>query len=89
VNLTNYKGLSAFMSPDTRGRVISAGERRAILQFRSACWCISFDHDQAFPAKNAGAVSIPTLERLSPFVAFTWRYWTADWFGAVPDLPQH
>lgn len=89
VNLTNYKGLSAFFNaghnrarffpPETGGLFFNSDLPESVFRI---------DHDQKFQQTTQVQYSFDQfkpIQKFAPFVAFTYRYDSGLVSGAVPD----
>lgn len=86
VNLTNYKGLSAFFvaghtraryfPPETGGLFFNSGLPTGVFRI---------DHDQAFQQTTQVQYEFRQIRKIVPYVAFTWRYDSGLVSGAIPD----
>jgi len=87
VNLTNYKGLSAFMvAGHTRARYFPPESGGLFFNSDLPAGVFRIDHDQAFQQTTQVQYQFQEWKRLAPFVAFTWRYDSGLVSGAVPDF---
>ena len=87
VNLTNYKGLSAFMvAGHTRARYFPPESGGLFFNSDLPAGVFRIDHDQAFQQTTQVQYEFRNWKRLAPYVAFTWRYDSGLVSGAVPDF---
>lgn len=87
INLTNYKGLSAFMvAGHTRARYFPAESGGLFFNSDLPAGVFRIDHDQAFQQTTQAQYQFQHWKRLAPYVAFTWRYDSGLVSGAVPDF---
>jgi len=89
LNLTNYKGLSAFFNAGhTRARFFPPETGGLFFNSDLPEGAFRIDHDQAFQQTTQIQYSFDqfkSLHKFAPFVAFTWRYDSGLVSGAVPD----
>lgn len=87
INLTNYKGLSAFMvAGHTRSRYFPPESGGLFFNSDLPAGVFRIDHDQAFQQTTQVQYQFQQLKKLAPYVAFTWRYDSGLVSGAVPDF---
>src|SRR6266403_601047 len=87
VNLTNYKGLSAFMvAGHTRARYFPPESGGLFFNSNLPAGVFRIDHDQAFQQTTQVQYQLQQWKRLSPYFAFTWRYDSGLVSGSVPDF---
>ncbi len=87
VNLTNYKGLSAFMvAGHTRARFFPPESGGLFFNSDLPAGVFRIDHDQAFQQTSQVQYQIERWKKLAPYFAFTWRYDSGLVSGAVPDF---
>ena len=87
VNLTNYKGLSAFMvAGHTRARYFPPESGGLFFNSDLPTGVFRIDHDQAFQQTTQMQYQFQQWKRLAPYVAFTWRYDSGLVAGAVTDF---
>jgi hypothetical protein len=87
INLTNYKGLSAFMvAGHTRSRYFPPESGGLFFNSDLPSGVFRIDHDQAFQQTTQVQYQFQQWKRVSPYVAFTWRYDSGLVSGAVPDF---
>ena len=87
INLTNYKGLSAFMvAGHTRARYFPPESGGLFFNSDLPGGVFRIDHDQAFQQTTQVQYQIQQWKRLAPYFAFTWRYDSGLVAGAVPDF---
>ncbi|MDQ6787577.1 MAG: TonB-dependent receptor [Acidobacteriota bacterium] len=89
LNLTNYKGLSAFFNAShTRARFFPPETGGLFFNSDLPSGAFRIDHDQAFQQTTQIQYSFDqfkTFHKFAPFVAFTWRYDSGLVSGAVAD----
>jgi hypothetical protein len=86
LNLTNYKGLSAFMvAGHTRSRYFPPESGGLFFNSDLPAGVFRIDHDQAFQQTTQVQYQFQQFKKLAPYVAFTWRYDSGLVSGAVPD----
>lgn len=87
INLTNYKGLSAFMvAGHTRARYFPPESGGLFFNSDLPGGVFRIDHDQAFQQTTQVQYQVQQWKRLAPYFAFTWRYDSGLVAGAVPDF---
>jgi len=87
LNLTNYKGLSAFIvAGHTRARYFPPESGGLFFNSDLPAGVFRIDHDQAFQQTTQVQYQFQQWKRLSPYVAFTWRYDSGLVSGEVPDF---
>ncbi|HEV7743753.1 MAG TPA: carboxypeptidase regulatory-like domain-containing protein [Pyrinomonadaceae bacterium] len=87
INLTNYKGLSAFMvAGHTRSRYFPPESGGLFFNSDLPAGVFRIDHDQAFQQTTQAQYQFQQWKRLAPYVAFTWRYDSGLVSGAVSDF---
>jgi hypothetical protein len=87
VNLTNYKGLSAFMvAGHTRARYFPPESGGLFFNSDLPTGVFRIDHDQAFQQTTQVQYQFEHWKKLAPYLAFTWRYDSGLVSGAVPDF---
>ena len=87
LNLTNYKGLTAFMvAGHTRSRYFPPESGGLFFNSDLPGGVFRIDHDQAFQQTTQVQYQFEHWKKLSPYVAFTWRYDSGLVSGAVPDF---
>src|ERR1700730_11742088 len=87
VNFTNYKGFSAFMiAGHTRARYFPPESGGLFFNSKLPGGVFRIDHDQAFQQTTQAQYQFQQSKKLSPYVAFTWRYDSGLVSGAVPDF---
>lgn len=89
LNLTNYKGLSAFFTAGhTRARYFPPESGGLFFNSDLPTGVFRIDHDQAFQQTTQvqyGFDQFTGLHKFAPFVAFTYRYDSGLVSGSVPD----
>ncbi|MBA4122729.1 MAG: TonB-dependent receptor [Acidobacteria bacterium] len=90
LNLTNYKGLSAFFNAGhTRARFFPPETGGLFFNSDLPEGVFRIDHDQAFQQTTQVQYSFDqfkTFHKFAPFVSFTYRYDSGLVSGAVPDF---
>ena len=89
LNLTNYKGLSAFFNAShTRARFFPPESGGLFFNSDLPTGVFRIDHDQAFQQTTQVQYAFDQFKnfhKFEPFVNFTWRYDSGLVSGAVPD----
>ena len=86
LNLTNYKGLTAFVIVGhTRSRYFPPESGGLFFNSDLPAGVFRIDHDQAFQQTTQVQYRFERWKRLAPYVAFTWRYDSGLVAGSVPD----
>src|SRR5260370_6385206 len=87
VNLTNYKGLSAFMvAGHTRARFFPPESGGLFFNSNLPSGVFRIDHDQKFEQTTQVQYQFERFKKLLPYVNFTWRYDSGLVAGSVPDF---
>ena len=87
INLTNYKGLTAFVvAGHTRSRYFPPESGGLFFNSDLPAGVFRIDHDQAFQQTTQVQYKFEHWKRLAPYVAFTWRYDSGLVAGSVPDF---
>jgi hypothetical protein len=87
VNLTNYKGLTAFMvAGHTRARFFPPESGGLFFNSDLPTGVFRIDHDQQFEQTTQVQYQFNQWKKLAPFVTFTWRYDSGVVTGAVTDF---
>lgn len=87
VNLTNYKGLTAFfVAGHTRARYFPPETGGLFFNSALPAGVFRIDHDQAFQQTTQVQYQFHQWKKLEPYVAFTWRYDSGLVSGSVPDF---
>src|SRR5437660_1496690 len=87
VNLTNYKGLTAFMvAGHTRARFFPPESGGLFFNSDLPSGVFRIDHDQNFEQTTQAQYQFRHWKRLAPYVTFTWRYDSGLVAGSVPDF---
>jgi hypothetical protein len=87
VNLTNYKGLSAFMvAGHTRARFFPPESGGLFFNSDLPTGVFRIDHDQKFEQTTQVQYQFNQWKKVAPYVNFTWRYDSGLVSGAVPDF---
>jgi hypothetical protein len=87
VNLTNYKGLSAFMvAGHTRARFFPPESGGLFFNSNLPSGVFRIDHDQNLEQTTQVQYQFQHWKKLLPYVNFTWRYDSGLVAGSVPDF---
>lgn len=87
VNLTNYKGLSAFfVAGHTRARFFPPESGGLFFNSDLPSGVFRIDHDQKFEQTTQVQYQFNQWKKIAPYFAFTWRYDSGLVSGAVPDF---
>jgi len=87
INLTNYKGLTAFVvAGHTRARYFPPESGGLFFNSNLPGGVFRIDHDQKFQLTTQVQYRFEHWKRLAPYVAFTWRYDSGLVAGSVPDF---
>jgi hypothetical protein len=87
VNLTNYKGFSAFMvAGHTRARFFPPESGGLFFNSDLPGGVFRIDHDQKFEQTTQVQYQFMQWKKVAPYVNFTWRYDSGLVSGAVPDF---
>lgn len=87
LNLTNYKGLSAFMvAAHSRARFFPPESGGLFFNSDLPSGVFRIDHDQKFEQTTQIQYQFNQWKKVAPYVAFTWRYDSGLVSGAVPDF---
>ena len=87
VNLTNYKGLSAFMvAGHTRARFFPPESGGLFFNSNLPSGVFRIDHDQNLEQTTQVQYQFEHWKKLLPYVNFTWRYDSGLVAGSVPDF---
>jgi Carboxypeptidase regulatory-like domain len=87
VNLTNYKGFSAFMvAGHTRARFFPPETGGLFFNSDLPTGVFRIDHDQNFEQTTQLQYTFERWKKLAPYVNFTWRYDSGLVAGSVPDF---
>jgi hypothetical protein len=86
LNLTNYKGLSAFVvAGHTRARYFPPESGGLFFNSDLPSGVFRIDHDQNYQQTTQLQYQFIHWKKVSPYVAFTWRYDSGLVAGAVTD----
>src|SRR3989441_2179727 len=86
INLTNYKGLTAFMvAGHTRARFFPPETGGLFFNSNLPTGVFRIDHDQNLEQSTQVRYQFERFKRLMPYVNFNWRYDSGVVSGAVPD----
>ncbi|MDX6500340.1 MAG: hypothetical protein QOG23_3600 [Blastocatellia bacterium] len=87
INLTNYKGLTAFViAGHTRSRYFPPESGGLFFNSDLPAGVFRIDHDQKFQQTTQVQYRFEHWKRLAPYAAFTWRYDSGLVAGSVPDF---
>ena len=87
VNLTNYKGLSAFLvAGHTRARFFPPESGGLFFNSDLPSGVFRIDHDQNLEQTTQVQYQFQHWKKLLPYVNFTWRYDSGLVAGSVPDF---
>ena len=87
VNLTNYKGLTAFMvAGHTRARFFPPESGGLFFNSDLPSGVFRIDHDQNLEQTTQVQYQFQHWKKLLPYVNFTWRYDSGLVAGSVPDF---
>ena len=87
LNLTNYKGLSAYVvAGHTRARYFPPESGGLFFNSDLPAGVFRIDHDQNFQQTTQVQYQFEQWKRVAPYVAFTWRYDSGLVAGSVPDF---
>jgi hypothetical protein len=87
VNLTNYKGLTAFMvAGHTRARFFPPESGGLFFNSDLPSGVFRIDHDQNLEQTTQVQYQFERWKKLLPYVNFTWRYDSGLVAGSVPDF---
>lgn len=87
VNLTNYKGFSAFVvGGHTRARFFPPESGGLFFNSDLPTGVFRIDHDQKFQQTTQMQYQFNHWKRLAPYASFTWRYDSGLVAGSVPDF---
>jgi hypothetical protein len=87
INLTNYKGLSAFMvAGHTRARFFPPESGGLFFNSNLPSGVFRIDHDQNLEQTTQVQYQFQHWKKLAPYVNFTWRYDSGLVAGSVPDF---
>ena len=87
VNLTNYKGFSAFMvAGHTRARFFPPESGGLFFNSDLPTGVFRIDHDQKFEQTTQVQYQVNQWKKVAPYFALTWRYDSGLVSGAVPDF---
>jgi hypothetical protein len=86
INLTNYKGLTAFMvAGHTRARFFPPETGGLFFNSDLPSGVFRIDHDQKFEQTTQVQYQFQKFKKLLPYVNFTWRYDSGLVAGSVTD----
>ena len=86
VNLSDYKGLSAFfVAGHTRARYFPPESGGLFFNSDLPQGVFRIDHDQAFQQTTQVQYQFRQLKKIEPYLSFSWRYDSGSVAGSVPD----
>jgi hypothetical protein len=87
VNLSDYKGLSAFFSAGhTRARYFPPESGGLFFNSDLPEGVFRIDHDQAFQQTTQAQYQFHQFAKIEPYISFSWRYDSGLVAGSVPDF---
>ena len=87
INLTNYKGLTAFtVAGHTRARFFPPETGGLFFNSDLPTGVFRIDHDQQLEQTTQVQYQFEHWKKLAPYVNFTWRYDSGVVAGSVPDF---
>lgn len=87
INLTNYKGLTAFMvAGHTRARFFPPETGGLFFNSDLPAGVFRIDHDQKLEQTTQIQYQFEHWKKVAPYVNFTWRYDSGLVAGSVPDF---
>jgi len=87
VNLSDYKGLSAFFSAGhTRARYFPPESGGLFFNSDLPEGVFRIDHDQAFQQTTQVQYQFHQFAKIEPYISFSWRYDSGLVAGSVPDF---
>src|SRR5262245_58211309 len=87
VNMSDYKGLSAFfVAGHTRARYFPPESGGLFFNSDLPEGVFRIDHDQAYQQTMQVQYQFHGIEKIEPYVAFSWRYDSGLVAGSVPDF---
>lgn len=87
INLTNYKGLTAFMvAGHTRARFFPPETGGLFFNSDLPAGVFRIDHDQKLEQTTQVQYQFLQWKKIEPYVNFTWRYDSGLVAGSVPDF---
>ncbi|HEV7397670.1 MAG TPA: TonB-dependent receptor [Pyrinomonadaceae bacterium] len=87
LNLTNYKGFSAFtVAGHTRARFFPPESGGLFFNSDIPSGVFRIDHDQKFQQTTQAQYQFNQWKHVAPYVSFTWRYDSGLVAGSVPDF---
>ncbi|MDQ2921867.1 MAG: TonB-dependent receptor [Acidobacteriota bacterium] len=87
LNLTNYKGLSAFIvAGHTRARFFPPETGGLFFNSNLPAGVFRIDHDQKLEQTTQVQYQFEHWKKVAPYVNFTWRYDSGLVAGSVPDF---
>ena len=86
VNLSDYKGLSAFFAAGhTRARYFPPESGGLFFNSELPAGVFRIDHDQGFQQTTQVQYQFHKIDKIEPYIAFSWRYDSGLVAGSVPD----
>src|SRR5215470_9006033 len=87
VNLSDYKGVSAFFTAGhTRARYFPPESGGLFFNSDLPAGVFRIDHDQAFQQTTQVQYQFHKIDKIEPYIAFSWRYDSGLVAGSVPDF---
>jgi len=87
VNMSDYKGLSAFfVAGHTRARYFPPESGGLFFNSDLPGGVFRIDHDQAYQQTMQVQYQFRGIEKIQPYIAFSWRYDSGLVAGSVPDF---
>jgi hypothetical protein len=87
VNLSDYKGLSAFFSAGhSRARYFPPESGGLFFNSDLPVGVFRIDHDQGFQQTTQAQYQFHKLAKIEPYISFSWRYDSGLVAGSVPDF---
>src|SRR5215813_7605413 len=87
VNFSDYKGISAFfVAGHTRARYFPPESGGLFFNSDLPAGVFRIDHDQAYQQTMQAQYQFHGIEKIEPYIAFSWRYDSGLVSGSVPDF---
>ncbi|HEY7183309.1 MAG TPA: hypothetical protein VIC84_17885 [Blastocatellia bacterium] len=87
VNLSDYKGVSAFFTAGhSRARYFPPESGGLFFNSDLPAGVFRIDHDQSFQQTTQVQYQFHRLAKMEPYIAFSWRYDSGMVAGSAPDL---
>jgi len=87
VNMSDYKGISAFfVAGHTRARYFPPESGGLFFNSDLPAGVFRIDHDQAYQQTMQVQYQFHGIEKIEPYIAFSWRYDSGLVAGSVPDF---